>query len=103
MKVRKSTLQVCVDFCIINIYLEVAMTFDKVKSLLMAQLNVKEDTVKPESKIVEDLGADSLDVVEMLMTLEDEFNVTVSDDEAVNLKTVQQIVDLIDAKSKKNK
>ncbi len=79
------------------------MTFDKVKSLLMAQLNVKEDKVKPESKIVEDLGADSLDVVEMLMTLEDEFNVTVSDDEAVNLKTVQQIVDLIDAKSKKNK
>ena len=79
------------------------MTFDKVKSLLMAQLNVKEDMVKPESKIVEDLGADSLDVVEMLMTLEDEFNVTVSDDEAVNLKTVQQIVDLIDAKSKKNK
>lgn len=69
----------------------------------MAQLNVKEDKVKPESKIVEDLGADSLDVVEMLMTLEDEFNVTVSDDEAVNLKTVQQIVDLIDAKSKKNK
>ena len=52
---------------------------------------------------MEDLGADSLDVVEMLMTLEDEFNVTVSDDEAVNLKTVQQIVDLIDAKSKKNK
>lgn len=69
----------------------------------MAQLNVKEDKVRPESKIVEDLGADSLDVVEMLMTLEDEFNVTVSDDEAVNLKTVQQIVDLIDAKSKKNK
>ena len=79
------------------------MTFDKVKSLLMAQLNVKEDKVKPESKIVEDLGADSLDVVEMLMTLGDEFNVTVSDDEAVNLKTVQQIVDLIYAKSKKNK
>lgn len=77
------------------------MTFDKVKSLIVSQLNIKEDKIKPNCLIVEDLGADSLDVVEMLMTLEDEFNISVTDDEALKLKTVQQIVDLIETKIKK--
>ncbi len=75
--------------------------FDKVKSILMEQLNLKADKIKPESKIVEDLGADSLDVVELLMTMEDNFNVSVSDEEAVNLKTVNDIVSLLDKKVKK--
>ena len=77
------------------------MSFEKVKKLLCEQLNISEDKVTLESKVIDDLGADSLDVVEMLMTLEDEFNITVSDEESVALKTVGDIVTLIDAKSKK--
>ena len=68
------------------------MSFDKVKKLLCEQLNISEDKVTMESKVIDDLGADSLDVVEMLMTLEDEFNITVSDEESVALKTVGDIV-----------
>ena len=75
--------------------------FEKVKMILADQLNVKADKVQLESKIVEDLGADSLDVVEMLMSVEDKFNVSVSDEEAVNLKTVKDIVNLLESKTKK--
>lgn len=75
--------------------------FEKVKAILADQLNVKADKINLESKIVEDLGADSLDVVEMLMSVEDKFNVSVSDEEAVNLKTVKDIVDLLEGKIKK--
>lgn len=77
------------------------MTLDKVKKLLAEQLNVNIEKISATSKVIEDLGADSLDVVEMLMTLEDEFNVTVSDEESVSLKTVGDIVKLIDSKLKK--
>ncbi len=77
------------------------MTFEKVKKLLADQLNVDANTITEKSKVIDDLGADSLDVVEMLMTLEDEFNVTVTDEESVNLKTVGDIVKLIDSKTKK--
>ena len=77
------------------------MTFDKVKKLLAEQLNISADKITENSKVIDDLGADSLDVVEMLMTLEDEFNVTVTDEESVNLKTVGDIVKLIDKKTKK--
>lgn len=75
--------------------------FDKVKVLLAKQLNIKSDKITPNSKILEDLGADSLDVVELLMTLEDEFGITVSDEEAVTLKSVNDIVKLIENKIKK--
>ena len=77
------------------------MTFDKVKKLLADQLTVDAGKITENSKVIDDLGADSLDVVEMLMTLEDEFNVTVTDEESVNLKTVGDIVKLIDSKTKK--
>lgn len=77
------------------------MVFDKVKQLLIEQLNAKPDTIKLESKIIEDLGADSLDVVELLMTLEDEFGIAVTDEEAVTLKTVNDIVKIIESKNKK--
>ena len=69
---------------------------DKIKSMLAEQLNISEDKISADSKIIEDLGADSLDVVEMLMRLEDDFGVSVSDDEALALKTVQDIVDIIE-------
>jgi len=78
------------------------MTLDKVKQLLAEQLNIPAEKIKAESRVIEDLGADSLDVVEMLMTLEDNFNVTVTDEESVNLKTVGDIVKLIDSKTAKN-
>lgn len=74
---------------------------DKVRKMLAEQLNISVDKITPESKVIEDLGADSLDVVEMLMLLEDEFNVTVSDEESVNLSTVADIVKVIESKTKK--
>lgn len=77
------------------------MSFEKVKKLLAEQLNISSDKIDMNSKVIEDLGADSLDVVEMLMVLEDEFNVTVSDEESLQLKTVGDIVNLIDTKTKK--
>ena len=77
------------------------MTFDKVKQLLAEQLNIPADKILSESRVIEDLGADSLDVVEMLMTLEDNFNITVTDEESVALKTVGDIVKLIDSKTTK--
>lgn len=79
------------------------MTFDKIKELLAEQLNIPADKITMESRVIEDLGADSLDVVEMLMALEDNFNVTVSDEESVGLKTIGDIVKLIDSKSKGKK
>ncbi len=83
-----------------NNFVEADM-FEKVKGLLAKQLNIKGDKIAPNSKILEDLGADSLDVVELLMTLEDEFGITVTDEEAVTLKTVNDIVVLIEKKTKK--
>ena len=72
------------------------MTIDKAKELLAAQLNISKDKIQDDSKLVEDLGADSLDMVEMLMTLEDEFGVSISDEDALNLKTVADIVSYIE-------
>jgi len=77
------------------------MTFEKVRKLLAEQLNLDEEKILETSKVIDDLGADSLDVVEMLMTLEEQFDVTVSDEESVNMKTVGDIVKLIDSKTKK--
>ena len=79
------------------------MSFEKVKKLLAEQLNISDDKITMKSKVIEDLGADSLDVVEMLMVLEDEFNITVSDEESLQLKTVGDIVNLIDSKTKADK
>lgn len=75
--------------------------FEKIKAILADQLNIKADKIQENSKIIEDLGADSLDIVEMLMTVEDKFNVSVSDEEAVNMRTVKDIVSLLESKIKK--
>ena len=74
------------------------MNLEKVIGLLANQLNISKDKINANSKIIEDLGADSLDMVEMLMTLEDEFGISISDEEAVNLKTVADIVNYIEKK-----
>ncbi len=79
------------------------MDFEKIRELLSIQLNLKPELIKKESRIVDDLGADSLDVVELLMTLEDEFGVTVSDEEAVKIKTVDDIINIVGKNKKDNK
>ena len=71
---------------------------DKVKELISKQLNRSIDEVTCDKEIVKDLGADSLDVVEMLMSLEEEFNISVPEEDAVNIKTVGDIINLIENK-----
>ena len=74
------------------------MTLDKIAQVLSEQLGVDKGQITESSKIVEDLGADSLDVVELLMNLEEEYGVTVSDEDAGSISTVGDIVKLIDSK-----
>jgi len=74
------------------------MVFEKVKAILVDQLDVDEDAITMESSIIEDLGADSLDVVDMIMSLEEEFDVEIPDEEIENMKTVGDIVKFIEAK-----
>ena len=76
------------------------MEFDKIKELLANQLNIDKSNITESSKIVDDLGADSLDVVELLMTLEDEFGISVSDEEALEIKTVGDIAKIIEKNKK---
>ena len=76
------------------------MTIDKVKEMLANQLNIEVDKIKPTSRIVEDLGADSLDNIEMLMALEDEFGITVPDEKADELKTGEDSANYIDEETK---
>jgi acyl carrier protein len=68
----------------------------KVKSLIAEQLGVPEQEIKPTSRFVEDLGADSLDIVEMVMALEEQFQVEIPDEEAETIKTVQDSVNYIE-------
>ena len=74
------------------------MVFDKIVELLAEQLDVDKETITAETRIAEDLNADSLDVVEMLMTLEDEFGITIPDEETSKLTTIKEIADMIDSK-----
>lgn len=69
--------------------------FEKVCEMLAAQLGIDAASIRPEAEVVKDLGADSLDVVELLMALEDEYHVTLPESEVEGLKTVQDIVDLM--------
>lgn len=75
------------------------MTIEKVKKLISNQLNVSESKITEESRLIEDLGADSLDTVEMLMAFEEEFGISIPDEEAMKMKTVKDIVELIDSKN----
>lgn len=77
------------------------MTADKVIELLAQQLNVDKATINKDTRIVEDLHADSLDVVEMLIALEDEFHISVPDEDAKTLTTVGALADYIDKKTQK--
>ncbi len=72
------------------------MVFEKVKAILSEQFDVEEDKITPETSIINDLGADSLDVVDLLMSIEDEFEVEVPDEEIENIKTVDDLVKYIE-------
>lgn len=70
---------------------------EKIKEILAKQLRIDMDTIADDSNIVEDLGADSLDVVEMLMSIEDNLGIIISDDDAAKLKTVRDVADYLEA------
>lgn len=74
--------------------------FERVRKHIAELLGIKESLITPDSKFVEDLNADSLDIVQMLIVLEDAFNVEFSDDEIASLKTVGDIVSFVEKKSK---
>jgi acyl carrier protein len=71
--------------------------FQKVKDVIVDQLNVDEDEVTPEASFIDDLGADSLDIVELVMALEEQFGISIPDEEAENIKTVGDAVEYIAA------
>lgn len=70
--------------------------FERVKKLIAEELDVNEDEVTLEAKLDDDLGADSLDAVELIMAIEDEFDIEINDEEAQKFKTVKQIVEYIE-------
>jgi acyl carrier protein len=72
----------------------------KVKSIIADQLGVSEDEIKPESSFIEDLGADSLDIVELVMAMEEEFEVEIPDEEAENIKSVGDAINYINTHKK---
>jgi len=71
---------------------------ERVKKIVMEQLEAEDNQVKPDASFVNDLGADSLDTVELVMALEQEFDCEISDEEAEKITTVQQAVDYINSK-----
>ncbi len=74
---------------------------NKVKKIIIDQLDVTEEEVTPQASFVEDLGADSLDTVEMVMAFEEEFSIEIPDEDAEKIKTVQNAVDYIQKKASK--
>lgn len=74
------------------------MVFDKVKKIIVDQLDVEEDKVTETASITDDLGADSLDVVDLVMSFEEEFDIEIPDDQVEKIKTVGDIVKFIEEK-----
>ena len=74
------------------------MVLEKVKTILSEQFDVEEDSITGETSIIDDLGADSLDVVDLLMTIDDEFGVEVPDEDVEKVKTVEDLVNYIEAR-----
>ena len=72
------------------------MVFEKIRAILCEQLDIEEDQVTMDSNIAEDPGADSLDVVDLIMSIEDEFGLEVPDDQVENIKTVGDVVNYIE-------
>ena len=72
---------------------------NRVKSIIADQLGVDEEQIKPESKFIEDLGADSLDIVELIMAMEEEFQTEIPDEDAENIRTVGDAVNYVQTHS----
>jgi acyl carrier protein len=70
---------------------------DRVKKIVVEQLGVKEEDVVPTASFIDDLGADSLDTIELVMAFEEEFDMEIPDEQAEQMTTVQQVVDKINA------
>ena len=75
-------------------------TFEEVRDIVVEQLGVEADEVSIDSTFIDDLGADSLDIVELIMAFEEEFNIEIPDEAAEKIKTVQDVVTYIDQNSK---
>lgn len=73
------------------------MVLEKIKVILAEQFDIEEDALKPETDLQDDLGADSLDVVDLLMSIEDEFEIEIPDEEIENIRTVGDLVSYIEA------
>lgn len=69
--------------------------FEKVKEIISEQLGINADDITPESSFIDDLGADSLDIVELLMAFSDEFDVEISDEDAENITTVNDVLEYL--------
>ncbi len=74
---------------------------ERVKNIIIEQLGVEPEQVKPEAQFVNDLGADSLDTVELIMNLESEFDIEIPDEKAEKIKTVGEAIEYIEANAKK--
>ena len=74
---------------------------ERVKNIIVEQLGVEADQVKPEAQFVNDLGADSLDTVDLIMALEEEFDIEIPDEKAEKIKTVGEAIDYIEQNAKK--
>jgi acyl carrier protein len=73
--------------------------FEKIRSIIASQFELDEETITPDTNIIDDIGADSLDVVELITTLEEEFGIIAGDDDISGLVTVHQIVEFVESHS----
>ena len=78
------------------------MIFDEVREILAEQLDVDKDSIEMNSKLAEDLGADSLDAIDIVMTIEDQYAIEVPDENIENMKTVEDIVSFIESNTDAN-
>ncbi|MCR1808701.1 acyl carrier protein [Haploplasma modicum] len=76
------------------------MIFDRIKALVEQEMNIPAENISLESRIAEDLGADSIDAIELIMGVEEEFDIEISDDEAMNIKTIGNLVEVIEKLTK---